>query len=121
MEPLNRLEKSAGALNAEADRFRANLEALEEQLRKLSIGIEVEHQGWGYGQLGRKWGFYWTAGAAGRKSVFELPRGDRTQLAQFVGVLIDRICVSADTEKHKLEEANRILEYQRLNVSGRKP
>lgn len=118
MEPLNRLEKSAGALNAESDKFRANLEALEELLKKLSVGIEVEHQGWGYGKMDRKWGFYWVAGAAGRKSVFELPRTDRTQLAQFVGILIDQLCVAADTEKHKLQEANRILEYQRLRASG---
>jgi hypothetical protein len=37
-----------------------------------------------------------------------------------MGVLIDRLCVAADTEKHKLEEANRLLEYQRLRASGMK-
>ena len=119
MEPLNRLEKSAEALNAESDRFRINLDALEQQLKELSVGIEVEHNGWGYGKMERQWGFYWVAGAAGRKSVFELPRTERTGLAQVMGVLIDRLCVAADTEKQKLAEANRILEYQRLRASGR--
>lgn len=111
-EPLNRLEERSKALNAESDTVTKTLKAIEDRLNKLSLGVEAEQDGWGFGKIEQKrWGFY-KVHEGKRKQIIQCSRSERVEFAQFVGRLIDELSKNADEERARLESANATLADQ---------
>lgn len=117
IDPMSRLEKIATELNAESDSFRLKIEAIEQALEKMHIGIEVEVQGWGYGKVAQhKWKFF-KVGVGERIPVLELRRQDRLELARVIESLLDQLSEKGGAEKYRVEQANIVLDQQLKRLS----